>query len=752
MLRVAFLLCFALPLAAETYPVPEKEIDAAVQAAIERKEIPGAVVMVISKDRVLLHKAYGHSALKPEKKAMTVDTVFDLASITKPVATASSIILLHERSKLKLSDPVAKHWPEFAANGKGDVTIEQCLVHTTGLTADNSINDYAEGKAIALQNIAALKLEAPPGTRFRYSDVGFMVLGHLIEKITGEDVHQFSKKNLFDPLGMSDTGYLPQGKIRERCAPTGQRNGQWMIGEVHDPRAFRMDGVAGHAGLFGSSTDLAKFARMLLHEGELDGKRILSPLTVRLYTSALEVPGGLRSRGWDVDTSFSAPRGKNFTRGISFGHTGFTGTSIWIDPPTQTIVIILTNRVHPEEKGNATPIRREIANLVSQAPPLQQPEPKEVLTGIDVLQKEKFVRLKGKKVGLVTNHTGRDRFGRATIDLLHAAEGVQLVALFSPEHGIRGQLDEKVGDSKDEKTGLPIYSLYGKRTKPTKETLEGIDTLVYDIQDIGCRFYTYISTMGNILEVANEFKLKVVILDRPNPIGGLIVEGPLTDPKRESFIAYHSLPIRHGMTVGELAQLFKAEKKLTVELEIVKVEGWKRGDLFDQTGLSWVNPSPNMRNLTEALLYPGIGLLETTNLSVGRGTERPFEWIGAPWLDGSKLAHALTRRNLPGVRFVPCNLTPNSSTHKEKPCGGVQIFVDDWKQFRPVSTGLQIAHELRLLYPDDWNVKGYDRLLVHQQSWQALNDLTPISEIEKSWVNDLKAFQERRAKYLIYAE
>jgi uncharacterized protein YbbC (DUF1343 family) len=473
---------------------------------------------------------------------------------------------------------------------------------------------------------------------------------------------------------------------------------------------------------------------------------------VKLLTTPLEVPGGLRSRGWDVDTSYSAQRGKTFARGTGFGHTGFTGTSIWVDPPSRTAVIILTNRVHPDEKGNAAQIRREIATLVAQPASKPLPEPREVLTGIDVLQKDRFARLKGKKVGLVTNHTGRDRNGRATIDLLNQAEGVKLVALFSPEHGIRGVLDEKVGDGKDEKTGLPIYSLYGERRKPTKETLEGIDTLVYDIQDIGCRFYTYISTLGNILEVASEFKLKVVILDRPNPIGGLAVEGPLTDPKRESFIAYHSLPIRHGLTVGELATLFNAEKKLGVDLDVVKVEGWRRGDFYDRTGLTWVNPSPNMRNLTEAVLYPGIGLLETTNVSVGRGTERPFEWIGAPWIDGSKLAHALTKLNLPGVRFVPCSLTPVSSTHKDKLCGGVQIFVDDWKTFQPVATGLRIAFELRRLYPDDWNVKGYDRLLVHQKTWSALSELQSPAEIEKSWEADLNAFKERRAKHLLYPE
>ena len=259
----------------------------------------------------------------------------------------------------------------------------------------------------------------------------------------------------------------------------------------------------------------------------------------------------------------------------------------------------------------------------------------------------------------MTNHTGRDREGRSTIDLLHEAQGVTLIALFGPEHGIRGAVEEKVADARDEKTGLPIYSLYGTRRKPTPETLKGIDTLVYDIQDAGCRFYTYISTLGYLLEVAGQSRgwmtqpLRVVVLDRPNPIGGLAVEGPVLDSGRESFVAFHALPVRHGMTVGELARLFNAERKLGADLEVVRMEGWQRSDFYDSTGLPWINPSPNLRSLTEALLYPGIGLLETTNVSVGRGTDRPFEWVGAPWIDGRKLAAALAEENLPVFALFP---------------------------------------------------------------------------------------------------
>jgi uncharacterized protein YbbC (DUF1343 family) len=353
---------------------------------------------------------------------------------------------------------------------------------------------------------------------------------------------------------------------------------------------------------------------------------------------------------------------------------------------------------------------------------------------------------------LVTNHSGRDREGRATIDLLHKAEGVTLVALFSPEHGVRGAVDEKVADTKDEKTGLPIYSLYGERRKPTAETLKDIDTLVYDIQDAGCRFYTYITTLEYVMEAAAAKKVRVVVLDRPNPLGGLVVEGPVLDAERESFVGCHPLPVRYGLTLGELAQLFNAERKYDCDLQVIRLEGWKRGDLYDRTGLHWVNPSPNLRGLTAALLYPGVGLLETTNVSVGRGTDRPFEWLGAPWIDGDKLAAALMKQGLPGVRFMPLKLTPTYSTHKDKACDGVQILIDDWSRFQPLKTGLAIACELRRLYPDDWQVEQYDRLLVNRATFEGLKKGATWQELEKGWQADLARFKERRKQYLLYPE
>lgn len=752
------LLCLSFLMAADIDRTRLERIDTVVKQSIERNELPGAVVLILHRGEVVFRKAYGLRSKQPTEAPLTIDTVFDMASLTKPMTTATSIMLLVERGKLRLGDRVAQHIADFGKNGKDKITVEHLLLHTSGLLADNPVADYQDGRAKAFERICDLKPLAEPGERFIYSDVNFILLGEIVERLSGLPLDRFARENIFEPLGMKTTTFRPldAGMSAERIAPTEKKDDKWLQGTVHDPRSALLGGVAGHAGLFSTADDVAIFTRMMLAGGEYAGKRILSPLTIRRMTTPRPVPGGLRAYGWDVNTSYSANRGELFARDSGFGHTGFTGTSLWIDPETETAVVFLSSRLHPDGKGNVTRLRGQVATIAASAILNASPRPRRpsppVDTGIDVLVQEKFARLKGRKIGLVTNHTGVDRAGRSTIDLLHEAEGVQLVALFSPEHGIRGALDEKVGDSKDVKTGLPIYSLYGDRKKPTAETLRGIDTLVFDIQDAGCRFYTYSSTLGLILESAAENKVKAVVLDRPNPIGGLVVEGPVLDAGRESFVGYHRVPVRHGMTLGELARMYNEEKKLGADLEVVRMEGWHRGDFYDRTGLSWINPSPNLRSLTQAFLYPGVGLLETTNLSVGRGTDRPFEWIGAPWIDGQRLASALAEQNLAGVRFVPLSLTPTSSVHKDKKCGGVQIIVDDWSRFQSLRTGVALALTLRRLYPEDWKVEGYDRLLANRATFEGVKRGAAFAELEKGWQPELARFLERRRKFLLYAE
>jgi len=748
-------------------------IDEVVQEAIARRELPGAVILVGRQGRIVYWRAFGHRALEPKPLPMTRDTVFDLASLTKVVATATSVMILVERGKIRLSDPVARYIPEFAQNGKERITIEQVLQHRGGLIAVNDMGDYREGPEKALERIYALGTVAEPGTRFLYSDVGYIVLGELVRRVSGQRLDEFARENIFRPLGMTETTFTPTGALRERCAPTERREGRWMIGEVHDPRAYALGGVAGHAGLFSTARDLAIYCQMILNGGEFRGMRILSPMGVRRMIEVRGLPPDeWRGLGWDIHTGYSSNRGDLFPIG-SFGHTGFTGTSLWIDPTSQTFVVFLSNRVHPDGRGDVTALRGRVASIVAAAilrPPLPEPWPvpwtiprpierprerasvetADVLNGIDVLRRDGFRLLEGRRVGVITNHTGRARDGMSTIDLLARAKNVTLVALFSPEHGLRGQADEPVGDTVDEKTGLPVYSLYGPRQRPTAEMLRGLDTLVFDIQDIGARFYTYITTMGYAMEEAAARGIRFIVLDRPNPITGQDVEGPVADPEALSFTAYHPIPIRHGMTVGELARLFNAERKVGADLHVVKMEGWKREYWFDQTGQEWVNPSPNMRSLTAAALYPGIALLETTNVSVGRGTDRPFELFGAPWMDGRRVAEELNRRGIPGVRFVPIRFTPRASLFAGEECGGVAIIITERAAVRPVRLGIEIAVVLHRLYPEVWQSDAFGRLLAHRRTLELLKSGADADAIERAWQDGLKAFRQVRQRYLLY--
>src|ERR1043166_6203068 len=709
-LQVAFALCWLLSVvvaSAQTVPAgfkPEKlaEMDAAITSAIAEHKLPGGVLWLERQGQVY-HKAYGNRALEPAIEPMTEDTIFDFASLTKVVATTPAMMLLIERGQVKVDEPAHSYLPEFTGAGRENITIRHLMTHTSGLPASftRGASDGYEG---AIRTACSEKPTGPPGTIFRYSDVNFILLGEIVHRVTHTPLEQFVAREIYQPLKMTETGYLPARAKQPRIAPTQQTGSQMLRGRVDDPKARAMGGVAGHAGVFSTAADLARYARMMLNKGELDRVRLFKPETVELMTSVQspEKAPARRGLGWDIDSGYSRPRGKIFPLG-SYGHTGFTGTSIWIDPFSQTFWIFLSNRVHPDGQGNILPLQAALANLAAEAvegfdfahvagalPPRPSNQvaatssssitptsssTAEVLNGIDVLVKENFAPLKNLRIGLITNHTGHDRRRRPTIDLLKNAPGVSLKVLFSPEHGIRGELDEKVGDSVDEKTGLPVYSLYGARRAPEPSQLEGLDALVFDIQDIGCRFYTYISTMGNCLEAAAKAKVKFIVLDRVNPIDGALVEGPVYHGA-PSFTAYHSIPLRYGMTIGELARMLNAERSLHADLTVVQVEGWRRHMWFDQTALPWTNPSPNMRSLSAATLYPGLGLHETA-LSVGRGTGTPFEVMGAPYIDDIAFAAELNRAGLAGLRFIPIRFTPTYSTFKDQPCGGVAILITD---------------------------------------------------------------------------
>lgn len=750
------------------------EMDAAINQAIAEKRCPGGVLWVEHRGTAY-HKAYGNRALVPNVEPMTEDTIFDLASLTKVVACTPAVLLLVERGQLDLDATVQTYIPEFTGNGKEAVIVRQLMLHTSGLRGDIETQTDWHGQAAAIQKACEEKLLTAPGTAFRYSDINFFLLGEVVQRVSKTPLEEFVQKEIFRPLKMEDTGYLPPASKLARIAPTEVIKGTPYRGVVHDPTARHMGGVAGHAGLFTTAVDLARYARMLLNEGELNGIRILRPQTVKLMTT-VQSPDSVPQRrglGWDVDSGYSGPRGEIFPVG-SYGHTGWTGTSIWLDPFSQTFVIFLSNRNHPDESGAVGELRSRLGTLAAEAIPdfnfsyvpgalarRREPENRreqsgafpetsqlKTLSGLDVLVKQKFAPLKGMRIGLITNHTGHDRQRNSTIDLLKNAPDIQLISLFSPEHGIRGSKDERMGDSVDETTGLPVYSLYGDRLKPPPEQLTNIDALVFDIQDVGCRFYTYTATMALAMEAAAENGKKFFVLDRVNPINGTTVEGPVLEGE-PTFVGYHAVPLRYGMTIGELAKMFQVEHHCKVELQVIPLENWRRSAWFEQTGLPWTNPSPNIRNLTEAILYPGVGLLESA-LSVGRGTDTPFEVVGAPYVDDVKLAEELNKAALPGVRFVPIQFTPDYSVHKGQRCGGVHIMLTDRNACRVVDIGLLLAKTVYRLYPTNFDPDKMDRLLRHSSTLKALKADKPLAEIHAEWQKGLEGFRTLRAKYLLY--
>jgi uncharacterized protein YbbC (DUF1343 family)/CubicO group peptidase (beta-lactamase class C family) len=769
-------------------------VDSIIQQAIAEGSIPGAVLIVGHDGRIVYRKAYGHRALEPRHEMMTLDTMFDLASLTKVVATTTAVMQLVEQGKVRLNDPVAKYLPEFAQNGKEDITVRQLLTHYSGVQPDLDLKTPWEGKETAYRMAFAETPVEAPGSQFIYSDINFIVLGALVERVSGETLDAYTERHIFVPLKMTRTRFLPPAWWRAKIAPTQYDENEKMLrGVVHDPTARRMGGVAGHAGLFSTADDLAKFAQLLLNGG--DG--ILSAATVEKMTSPEQPPEApvLRGFGWDIDSPFSSNRGDLLPVG-SFGHTGFTGTSIWIDPTTQTYIILLTNAVHPRGKGNAIALRVKVATEVAAALNLTASE-KEALrwksitgyneaqsasrrmsarngtvkTGIDVLEEHGFDVLEAlgesldvkrvdissdakTRIGIVTNQTGLDADGRRTIDVLAQAPGIELDVIFSPEHGVAGVLDTTdINNSKDEATGVTVYSVYGATDaarRPPEDVLKNLDAIVYDIQDAGVRFYTYETTLGYFLEAAAKAGIEMIVLDRPNPITGSFVQGPVSDDGRESFTNYWTVPVRHGMTIGELAKMFNAERGINAKLTVVPMEGWERGDWFDSTGLAWVNPSPNLRSVTEAALYPGVALIEGTNVSVGRGTDAPFELVGAPWIKSRELAAYLNGRGIAGLRFVPVTFTPTASTYSGQECRGVSIILTDRNGFDAPELGIELAAALHKLYAADFKIEHMSDSLVNQSAFDALLAGEDPRRIEQDWQEGLEKFEKVREKYLIY--
>jgi len=749
------------------------ELDAILNQAVRDNRLPGAVLIVGHQGRILHRKAYGFRSLAPQREGMTVDTVFDVASLTKVIATTPVLMKLFEAGKIRINDRVTEYLPEFQG-GKTDITLRHLMTHFSGLRPDLDLEADWSGYQTGIRMALAEKCTVPPGTVFAYSDINFILLGEIAQRLSADSLAVRAHADVFAPLGMSESMFQPPASWHARIAPTENVKGRILRGVVHDPTARRMGGIAGHAGLFMTADDLARFAEMMLGRGQYGGVRLFNPLTVEKFTTP-QSPANqpvLRGLGWDIDSPLSGNRGELFPIG-SYGHTGFTGTSLWIDPLSETYVILLANSVHPSIRPSISSERGRIGTVVASALGVSTPgvivtgynetiagpglhrvvaRNATALTGLDVLVSQNFEPLAGRRVGLITNHTGVDRQGRRNVDLMLAG-GIKVAALLSPEHGITGADDrEDVASNTDAATGLRVWSLYSAAgRRPSAEMLEGLDALVFDIQDIGARFYTYMTTMAYCLEAAAAHSIPFFVLDRPNPITGVHVEGPVLDPDLVAFVTYLPLPLRHGMTAGELGRLFNARKPIGAALHVIAMRDWQPGDWFDATGLPWIDPSPNMRSLNAALLYPGVAMIEASrNYSVGRGTDAPFEQIGADWIRGPELAAFLNGRFIPGLRTYPTHFRPASGNFSGRTVEGVRFVITDREAFDSERLGLEVASALGHLYPSRIALEDNRWLIGNRRTIEMLVAGEDPARIQQAGQDALEAFLKLREEHLLY--
>jgi SSS family transporter len=845
------------------------QVSTLINDAIAAHKLPGAVVVIGHDGKVVFHQAYGNRKIAGELSVdgntaaehMTEDTIFDMASLTKCLATATSMMQLYEQGKYQFDDPVAKYLPEFGVNGKDKVTIRELLTHYSGLPPDVSLKDpwglAAPDKAEGIKRAMESPLANPPGTKFVYSDINFITLGALVEKLSGQPLDIYAEQHIFKPLGMMSTMYHPYDKtcgpvtrtgaaidpgphprlpmhmvcppntwtpiaVVPETAPTAHDDESkdnpsanpdydyLLRGTVHDPTTRRMGGVAGHAGVFSTAHDISLYADALLekllhNKGPFPLKQSTLQLMTKpeqpataqdgatIFTADGTATKGVATRGfgWDINTAFSRPRGSIFPIG-SFGHTGFTGTTLWMDPQSDTYVVLLSNAVHPRGNPPISALRGQVATAAAQALHLYNSTnaasgPK-TLTGIDVLESTHYSALAEAakrhdnhlRLGILTNQSGLDAQGHRTIDILateaaKAVPGLELKALFSPEHGLFGTKDEAgISGEVDPTTHIAVTSLYGTTPAsrhPTHDMLKDLDAVIVDLQDAGVRFYTYEAQTGYFVEAAAAEKkhghqLEIIVLDRPNIIGGLAVQGPVSDEGKEAYVNYMPLPIRHGMTLGELVRYINGERRLpsTVSpniheplgaaVTVITMQNWQRAMFYDQTGLPWINPSPNLRSVNAATLYPGVELLQFSNVSVGRGTPVPFENIAAPFFDGPALAAALNARKIPGVTFSASTVTieedANHYPYHGQTMPAVHLTVTDRNVLDSPELGIELISAIHRLYPKQFTFDRTSRLILSVNTMLSLQNGEDPHSIVKSWQQDLDAFKQRRTNYLLY--
>ena len=729
-------------------------VDQVLESFLEQKAFPGGVLAVGYLGKLAYLEPFGRLSYDEGAPEVTTDTIYDLASLTKVVATTMMAMILVDEGSLDLDKPVVDYLPLFVGTwqreGLGAPTADP-LLRVGGLRRSLQRNQRQEGLSGA---------DPGHGTGLRpWHQVGLQRLrddpaGEILERVAGQPMDVFLEERVYGPLGMTDTGFLPSDDLLERIAPTEDDpwRGYRVRGEVHDENAHALGGIAPHAGLFSTATDLARLLQMILNGGVFEHQRIVSRQIVEEWTRKAGVPGSDHATGWDTKSAKNSSAGKYFSPN-SFGHLGYTGTSMWVDPERDLFVILLTNRVHPTRENNLIrQARPAVADAVVKA--LDTPL---VQVGLERIGSGELDSLEGKRLGLVVHAASVTNVGRHAIDVL-GDHGLDVARLFSPEHGLRGRAaaGELVDSGVDPVSGLPVVSLYGDQRRPSPESLAGLDALVFDLQGAGVRFYTYVSTLIHCLEAAADAGLELVVLDRPNPLGGNRIEGPVSAPRNvvpASFVNLAPGPLVHGLTLGEMARFVNSRLETPARLTVVPMVGWNREMTWAATGRDWVSPSPNLRSSEAALTYPGTALLEATNLSEGRGTPSPFLLFGAPWLKPGEL-----QLSVPGFALETARFTPVASKAAPRPkfqgqeCNGHRVRVTDSQAAAPYALGVALLHELLGHADFEW-LQGGDvltRLIGTPSVLEHLQAGKTVDEILAADSADHEAWREARKSALLY--
>ncbi|HEO72594.1 MAG TPA: DUF1343 domain-containing protein, partial [Candidatus Hydrogenedentes bacterium] len=717
-----------------------------LEEAVRETETPGAVAYVGDLHQTYLDAATGLRQVIPEPLPAGTSTVYDVASLTKCVATTTAVLMLCHDGAMDLDQPASELVPIPAF---GAFTVRHLLTHTAGLVPGLPYYRSAVTIDEMLQRYAARGLDHPPGTQRRYSDVGFMILGRAVELTAHDSLDMFCARRIFKPLAMNQTTFNPPGGSAYTCAATEACawRGKVMVGAVHDENAYAVGGVAGHAGLFSTAQDLGRFCRALLG-GELLPEHVLAQ-ALSFGQVAFYPWQGL---GWNLDPWPTSVNGFLPAR-TAFGHTGWTGCSLWLDRASGLFAILLANTCHPArtKRDNKT-LRRVFHTAVARE---FYPHRTNTHTGLDRLLWEQFRTLRGKRIALLTHHAAVDQLGRPILDVLGLEPRVKVALLYSPEHGFHGQAE--AGQKVDSESGeIPLISLYGNRSRPTAHELKDIDLFVVDLQDVGARYYTYPHTMLECMRACADARIPMLVLDRPNPLGGNVLEGPIASDTSHA-VCCAPVPIRHGMTIGELA-LFLRGRALSgsggLDLAISALDSWQPERLFAECDLPWIPPSPNIPSPQTALLYVGTCLFEGTNLNEGRGTETPFQIIGAPWL----AAETIIRDIGPGLR-TGCSLEPviytpkampgkaSSPTYCDRQCNGIRIRVRDPHKVRAFTLTVALLDAIRKRHPEQFAWKrSFDVLAGSDTLRKHIETGASVERIIASCQAGLDAFRRARPR------